>query len=162
MSDTPIIFCDPFFLGALKERFPAMVIRRFASDITSCQMQIASSDIIKQKTAWLLYRSMDNQLGNLIVKDHINLSGENPLVGPVDLSKGSRFPDMSSVYETHGKPGVVVVQGEDQALEDFEEPWAPVSGGVWEAIMLKHRGYTIHAWLIADLEKWVIEAPLLN
>ena len=37
--------------------------------------------------------------GNLmLITDHINLSGENPLVGHNDEQLGTRFPDMSSAY----------------------------------------------------------------
>ena len=35
----------------------------------------------------------------ILIKDHINFSGQNPLVGANDESTGPRFPDMSNAYD---------------------------------------------------------------
>ena len=35
----------------------------------------------------------------MMLTDHINFTGHNPLIGPHDDELGLRFPDMSDVYD---------------------------------------------------------------
>jgi purine-nucleoside phosphorylase len=65
--------------------------------------------------------NLEYKPGNLmLISDHINLTGRNPLVGPNDNALGLRFPDMSDAYsrrlrkiakDTAAELGVSVQEG---------------------------------------------------
>ena len=160
MNPAPIIFCAPEFLEILNQTYPNVSILAYSEDISVCQEQVADLDHQANRHVVILYGSSQSLDINQPVKDHLNLSKQNPLIGPADLNKGPRFPDMSSVYEAD--KGVIAVLGEDEDLKNFQEDWVSVTGGVWEAIALKHQDYKIEAWIVADLEKWISEILLFN
>jgi purine-nucleoside phosphorylase len=66
------------------------------------------------------------EVGDLmLIADHINMLGDNPLIGPNDDSLGPRFPDMSAVYD----PGL-----RHLALEAARELRIPLRRGVYVAV----------------------------
>lgn len=64
--------------------------------------------------------------GTLIVmRDHINLQGSNPLIGPNDERFGPRFPDMTHAYDKEYRAA---------ALEEARRLGIEVSEGVYAAL----------------------------
>ena len=61
----------------------------------------------------------------MVIKDHINLMGVNPLIGENDSSLGDRFPDMSEVY----KKSLI-----EKTLNKAKELHMPVWKGVYAAM----------------------------
>jgi len=51
----------------------------------------------------------------MIIKDHINLTGANPLSGPNEDAWGPRFPDMSAAYD-QGLVGLASAAGADAGI----------------------------------------------
>jgi len=71
--------------------------------------------------------NLEYKQGALVVlSDHINLQGHNPLVGPNDERLGPRFPDMTQAY---WKPY------RDAALEEASKLGLTVYSGVYAALM---------------------------
>ncbi len=61
----------------------------------------------------------------MLIEDHINLMGDNPLIGPNDERLGERFPDMSQAYDLALRQRV-----QQLALEER----IPLQGGVFVAL----------------------------
>src|ERR1035438_8554215 len=66
------------------------------------------------------------QGGLVLISDHINLQGVNPLAGPNDDSLGPRFPDMSEAYSRAYR---------EAAKEVAMELCVPISEGVYAAMI---------------------------
>ena len=67
----------------------------------------------------------------MLIKDHINLMGTNPLIGRNDDSLGPRFPDMSEVYD----PGLMEAARKvamASSIQLKEGVYAAVTGPVYE------------------------------
>jgi purine-nucleoside phosphorylase len=64
--------------------------------------------------------------GLVLISDHINLQGSNPLVGVNDDSLGPRFPDMSEAYSKSYR---------EAAHRVAEELAIPLSEGVYAAML---------------------------
>jgi purine-nucleoside phosphorylase len=71
--------------------------------------------------------NLELQRGGLVlISDHINLQGCNPLVGPNDDTLGPRFPDMSEAYSRAWR---------ETAKQVATELCVPISVGVYAAMM---------------------------
>jgi purine-nucleoside phosphorylase len=67
----------------------------------------------------------------VLISDHINLLGVNPLTGPNDESLGPRFPDMSDAYASEYR-AIARTTGEQLGFTLAEGVYAAVSGPSYE------------------------------
>ncbi|MDY0360439.1 MAG: purine-nucleoside phosphorylase [Desulforegulaceae bacterium] len=63
----------------------------------------------------------------MVIEDHINLTGENPLVGVNDENLGPRFPDMSQTYDK-GLRDLVFEAGEELGIYVHKGVYAGLKG----------------------------------
>jgi purine-nucleoside phosphorylase len=67
----------------------------------------------------------------VVLKDHINLQGGNPLIGPNDDRFGLRFFDMSEAYAKDFR-AMAMEEGRRHAIDIYEGVYAAVSGPSYE------------------------------
>ncbi len=76
--------------------------------------------------------NLDYQRGALVlISDHINLQGANPLIGPNDDSLGPRFPDMSEAYSARYRE-IARETGRELDIEMKEGVYAALAGPSYE------------------------------
>ena len=67
----------------------------------------------------------------MLISDHLNLTGQSPLVGPNDLALGPRFPDVSTAYDLELRQAAREV-GVDLGLPLREGVYAGLLGPAYE------------------------------
>lgn len=94
-------------IGSLAGRNVVLMRGRFhmyegyAAEITAFPVRVmkalgATSLVVTNAAGGI---NLDFAEGNLmLITDHLNLTGKNPLIGPHDPAFGARFPDMSEAY----------------------------------------------------------------
>lgn len=124
--------------------------------------------------------------GNImLIKDHLNMTGQNPLAGTNDTRFGTRFPDMSHVYSEElcdvarkvaGSLGLKLVEGIYQWNRgpSYETPaevrMARILGAdavgmstVPEAIAARHAGLQVLGFsLITNMAAGILNQPLTH
>ncbi|HUO34639.1 MAG TPA: purine-nucleoside phosphorylase [Candidatus Acidoferrum sp.] len=72
-----------------------------------------------------------NQGALVAIRDHINLQGTNPLIGPNDKRFGPRFPDMTHAYDKSFRE-IAVREGKRLGIEIREGIYVGLSGPSYE------------------------------
>ena len=67
----------------------------------------------------------------VVIRDHINLQGSNPLIGPNDERFGARFPDMSEAYAKSYR-SIASEEARRLGIEVFEGVYAALTGPSYE------------------------------
>jgi purine-nucleoside phosphorylase len=67
----------------------------------------------------------------MLILDHINLTGRNPLIGPNDDALGARFPDMTAVWDTELSEGLRRA-ARAEAVDLAEGVYAGLTGPAYE------------------------------
>ena len=148
-----VIVTDDLFRGDIVKWFPEAPVFTFSSSPMGAREQVKVWREKGYQQFILLFNPVETPPENLVLKDHINLTHDNPLIGKHEEILGPRFPDMSSVYADSTPSGVVVCMGEHKALETFREKVWPIRAGLHEAIALNASGAIVRGRLVSQLEE---------
>lgn len=69
--------------------------------------------------------------GFMVVSDHLNLYGENPLIGKNDCAIGVRFPDMTSLYDENLRKKLLSISS-SYGIDIYEGVYAFMTGPSFE------------------------------
>lgn len=80
----------------------------------------------------------------MVISDHINLMGANPLIGPNDERFGPRFPDLSATYDAKLQ-NLVITEAKAIGLDMRRGVYASLSGPSYETPAEIHMVRTLGA-----------------
>ncbi len=80
----------------------------------------------------------------MVISDHINLMGANPLIGPNDERFGPRFPDLSATYDANLQ-NLVITEAKAIGLDMRRGVYASLSGPSYETPAEIHMVRTLGA-----------------
>jgi len=83
----------------------------------------------------------------VVIKDHINFQGNNPLIGPNDERFGVRFPDMTEAYAADYRK-IALEEGRRLGINIFDGIYIALSGPSYETPAEIHFFRTIGADLV--------------
>ncbi len=83
----------------------------------------------------------------VVIKDHINFQGNNPLIGPNDERFGVRFPDMTEAYAADYRK-IALEEGRRLGINIFDGIYIALSGPSYETPAEIHVFRTIGADLV--------------
>lgn len=150
----PVILTDELFRADIVRWLPDAPVGTFSVSPERARRQVRQYREAGYQHFILLFNPEETPPENLAVTDHINLTYNNPLIGPHETIFGPRFPDMSKVYTPPAPASqeVVITMGYHKGLETFREKVWPVGAGLYEAIALKASGASVRAWMVSQLE----------
>jgi purine-nucleoside phosphorylase len=83
----------------------------------------------------------------VVIKDHINFQGSNPLIGPNDERFGVRFPDMTEAYASDFRK-IALEEGKRLGINIFDGIYLALAGPSYETPAEIHFFRTIGADLV--------------